>query len=301
MLKQQSKQSATSRKALGRGLASLLPDSDQDISKMVESRSNVSRSVNYIEISLIRPCPTQPRTNFNENEIDELASSINEVGVLQPVILRNSGDYYELIAGERRWRACKKLGLKKIPAIIKNCTDTQALKSALIENIQRKDLNPIEEAKAYRQLIDEHKLTHEEISKSVGKDRSTITNFLRLLKLPLNVQELITKNIITMGHAKVISTIESESKIAQVAYKIINENLSVRELENYVSRLISKKSKSTTSKTNTMFSDIEDNLRNKLKTKVKISGKENKGKIVINYYNKQEFERLYNTLCEGEF
>lgn len=285
------------RKALGRGLASLLPESDNEINHVIDSstRSLTNKVVNYVDINAVRPCPTQPRINYDERELRELGESIKEVGVLQPILVRTSGNFYEIIAGERRWRASKLINLKNIPVIVKDCSDKEALQAALIENIQRSDLNSIEEAKAYKQLIDEHKLSQDEVSKSVGKERSTVANFLRLLKLPNNVQHLISEKKITMGHAKTLSGLENDDLITKTAYRIITKNLSVRETENFINSLKNVKSKKVTN----IFDEVEDNLRKILQTKVRVKGSQSKGKIVIDYFNKNDFERVYNVLTRG--
>lgn len=287
------------RKALGRGLASLLPESDNGIEKnFTINTSENNKLVNYVEISKIRPCVTQPRLNFKEGELEELSNSIKEVGVLQPILVRNSGSFYEIIAGERRWRACKLLNLPTIPVIIKNCTDKEALQTALIENIQRADLNCIEEAKAYKMLAEEHSLTQEEISKSVGKERSTVSNYLRILKLPLDAQKLVGENKLTMGHARALCSIENEELLLKIAHKSAADKLSVRELEDYINKSTSKKSSKKKKEVN-VFEAAEEDLRKNLQTKVNIKGKLSNGKIIINFYSKEAFDRIYSIIGRG--
>jgi ParB family chromosome partitioning protein len=298
----------TARKALGRGLAALLPEADY-----AEQASGYSTEISRTDttslatpfflcpIDKLVPCSRQPRQVFRDEEIKGLSESIKENGIIQPLIVRKRGNSYEIVAGERRWRAAKLAGLKSVPVIFRDMSDKTTLQTALVENIQRADLNSIEEAKAYKQLIEEFSMTHDDISKTVGKERSSITNYLRLLKLPDFVQSEIILGNVTMGHAKVLCSIESEKELMKITNEVARKGLSVRETENLVNR-VKKARKSNNIKLvgsrETMFDAIEDNLREKFKTKVRIDGKYEKGKFVIEYFNKDDFERILSILFE---
>ena len=296
------------RKALGRGLAALLPEADY-----VERSSGYSAEASRTDtagtpapfflcsVDKLIPSSRQPRQIFRDEEIKGLSESIRRNGVIQPLIVRKRGNSYEIVAGERRWRAAKLAGLKEVPVIFKDMSDKTTLQTALVENIQRSDLNNIEEARAYRQLIEEFSMTHENVSKTVGKDRSSITNHLRLLKLPDFVQSEIILGNITMGHAKVLCSMESEKDLIKVANEITKKSLSVRETENLVNKAKSTKKPNNiklVKKRESMFDTIEDNLREKFKTKIHIDGKYEKGKFVIEYFNKDDFERILSILFE---
>jgi ParB family transcriptional regulator, chromosome partitioning protein len=298
----------TTRKALGRGLAALLPEADYAerpsgySTETSRTDSTVTPAPFFLcSIEKLVPCSRQPRQNFRDEEIKGLSESIKENGIIQPLIVRKRGNSYEIVAGERRWRAAKLAGLKEVPVIFKDMSDKTTLQTALVENIQRSDLNSIEEAKAYRQLIEEFSMTHENVSKSVGKDRSSITNYLRLLKLPNFVQSEIILGNITMGHAKVLCSMESEKDLVKVANEVTKKTLSVRETENLVNKIKNAKKPSnikSVKNRESMFDAIEDNLREKFKTKVRIDGKYEKGKFVIEYFNKDDFERILSILFE---
>lgn len=299
---------STTRKALGRGLAALLPEADYIENPSAHTVDNTHMNTQGTNSSLFMcpieklvPCSRQPRQTFRDEEIKGLSESIRENGIIQPLIVRKRGNNYEIVAGERRWRAAKLAGLKSVPVIFKDMSDKVTLQTALVENIQRADLNSIEEAKAYKQLIEEFSMTHEDVSKSVGKERSSITNHLRLLKLPEFVQSEMVLGNISMGHAKILCSIESEKDLLKIAKEITNKGLSVRELELLVNRMKdSKKANSIKSvnKRESMFDSIEDNLREKFKTKIRIDGKYEKGKFVIEYFNKDDFERILAILFE---
>ena len=297
-----------SRRALGRGLAALLPEADY-IEKPsiytvdpINLDSHESPSPFFLcPLEKLVPCSRQPRQNFKGEEIKGLAESIKENGLIQPLIVRKRGNNYEIVAGERRWRAAKIAGLQSVPVIFKDMSDKATLQTALVENIQRSDLNSIEEARAYKQLIEEFSMTHEDVSKNVGKDRSSITNHLRLLKLPDSVQAEIILGNITMGHAKILCSIDSEKDILRIAKEITIKNLSVRDLENLVNKARDAKKRNDiklVQSRDNMFNTIEDNLREKFKTKVHIDGKYEKGKFVIEYFNKDDFERILSILFE---
>ncbi|GBD39187.1 Chromosome-partitioning protein Spo0J [bacterium HR37] len=270
------------RVILGKGLDALIPTEKQE------------HGVVFINISQIKPNSYQPRKDFDEKGIEELAASIQEKGIIQPLIVRRlEENNYEIIAGERRWRAAQKAGLVKIPVIVKDVSDREALELALVENLQRQDLNPIEEATAYEQLIEEFGLTHEEISKRIGKDRSTITNQLRLLKLPEEVKQALISGEITAGHARALLSIQSTSKIKEILEIIKREKLSVRRTEALINN-ISKKTEKTkvTEEVNPYIHNIAETLKKALGTQVKLIDKNGKGKIEIEYYSHMELERI---------
>lgn len=257
--------------ALGRGLNALLPQRADEII--------------HIDIDKIIPSGSQPRRVFRDDTLKELSASIKETGILQPIIVSKSkGDLYRLIAGERRWRAAKLAGLTKIPALIKDVTPQSALEIALIENIQRDDLNPIETAEALQRLNEEFNLSQEDLSKKVGKDRSTISNYLRILRLPDEVKSYIDNNALSIGHAKALLTSQGENKQIEAAKKIIKYALSVRAAESLCKRLANPQIIEKTKKL-PEITELEDKLINALKTKVKIRHKGQKGKIEIEYYS----------------
>lgn len=282
--------SKNNRRVLGRGLGALLPDADLKI----KERYVANKDYFVCDIDHIIPNTRQPRKEFEESEILSLSESIKENGLIQPILVRKKADSYEIIAGERRWRASKLLGLKEIPVIFKEMSDKATFQTALVENIQRENLNPIEEALAYKSLIEEFDMTQDDISKKVSKDRSTVSNYLRILRLPEEIKEDIRKNIISMGHAKLICSIDDDKTKIEVYRKVKKDNLSVRALEKY----LSKKTKFQNKKNNinTDFSSIEDNLREKYQTKVCIKGKYTKGKIVIEFFNRNDLDRIISML-----
>jgi len=267
--------------ALGKGLEALIPEKGEEVI--------------YLDLERIFPGDQQPRKNFRDESLKELAASIKERGILQPVIVNRVGDgTFKLITGERRWRAAALAGLKKIPALIKNFASRDSLEIALIENIQREDLNPIEAAEAFSRLILEFNLTQEDLSDRVGKDRATIANYLRLLKLPEEVKSLLYNGSLSMGHAKALLAIEGKANQIEAARKIIRKGLSVREAEQ-----ISKKS-SAPPKVKTandpQISSLEEKLIRGLGTKVRIINKGRKGQIEIEYYSFEELDRLLEIL-----
>lgn len=297
------------RRALGRGLAALIPEADYtdindvQVKTVVEQKvtaSNGDRSFFMCDINELIPSTQQPRQQFNDTQIEELAESIKENGIIQPLIVRKRGNSYEIVAGERRWRASKLAGVKEVPVVLKEMSDRVTLQTALVENIQRSDLNSIEEAKAYRQLIEEYGMTQDELSKKVGKERSSVTNCLRLLKLPTYTQDHVVKGELSAGHAKVLCGLESEEKIKKATAEIIKKGLSVRETENLVDRLAKDKKANKNNKEDGshVFDSIEDSLREKFKTKIQVKGKYEKGSFVINYFSKDDFERILNILFE---
>ena len=277
------------RKALGRGLEALLGE------KSKKYNSNIFKEINIDEI---KKNNNQPRSNFNEKQLNELAESISTHGIIQPITVRKIDEnIYQLISGERRVRACKISKLKSIPAFIKNAKDDEMLEMALIENIQRENLNSLEIAISYKKLIDELKINQENLAKRVGKDRSTINNYLRLLKLPPTIQKGIIENKIQMGHARSLITIETSEMQLEVYKKMLENKLSVRNVENLVRKL--SKTKSYIKKISTKNKDIEKleaKLSSFLGTKIKISGNPTKGKIIVPYKSTNDLNRILELL-----
>jgi len=276
------------RSVLGKGLDALIP------------AEKVGQGYVILGIDEIRPNTFQPRKDFDEEAINELAVSIQEKGIIQPIVVRKNINAYEIIVGERRWRAAQRVGLTKIPVIIKDVSDREALELALVENLQREGLNPIEEASAYGQLIEDFGLTHEEISKRIGKERSTVTNQLRLLKLPEEVREALIKGEITAGHARALLGLESPNKMKEVLEAIRKDKLSVRKTEKLVQKLLGDKQTSIKSHDiDPYIKPLTDELKKVLGTQVKIIDKGGEGKIEIEYYSKDELERLIEILARG--
>ena len=280
------------RKALGKGIGALFSGSDK---KPQLSKTDYP-DIAEVEIEKIQPNPYQPRKGFNESDMSGLADSINENGILQPILVRKKGSGFELIAGERRLRAAKKVGLKSVPVVIREASGEGLLALALVENIQRKDLNPIEAAKAYKQLIEEFGLTQEGISKRVGKDRSTITNTIRLLSLPGSVQREIVSGRLSYGHAKVLLSIKLPGLVERAAQQVIQEGLSVRETENRVKKEQRKLGVGSKGIKNPEIIEIEEKLMRHLCVKVKVKGQKNKGKILLEYYSADDLDRLLEIL-----
>lgn len=275
-----------SKKGLGKGLGALIPIIDEKDEKDIQE----------IDIDEIKPNERQPRKAFDEEKIKELAFSIKEHGVLQPVILRKTKTGYELVAGERRWRAAKIAGIEKIPAIIKKITDAEVMQIALIENLQREDLNPVEEAMAYKTLMEEFGMTQEELAGRIGKSRSHIANTVRLLNLEDEIKEMINQGKITAGHARALLSIDESRERIKIAKKIAEENFSVRETEDliktYSSKAKEKRNNSKNQEINPAINHIEEQLKKALGTKVKIKGDERRGKIEIDFYSEDELERI---------
>lgn len=285
-----------SRRALGRGLEQLFNNDNLDIESMERRIYDTTPNEEIIElkISELRPNPYQPRKIFKDESLEELASSIKEHGVFQPIIVKKSIKGYEIVAGERRYRASKLAGLEKIPAIIRQFTDNEMMEIALLENLQRENLSAIEEAEAYQSMIKHLDLTQEQLAKKVGKSRSHITNILGLLRLPKEVQQEIVNGNISMGHARVLSKLESEEKILDLAHKIMEEKLPVRDIEALAdSKELERKVKINRQKsTSNEYQYVEDLLREKLDTKVKIKDK----KIEIHFNNVADLNRILEIL-----
>ncbi|NLN64607.1 MAG: ParB/RepB/Spo0J family partition protein [Clostridiaceae bacterium] len=280
------------KKALGKGLGAIL-DSENILSE--------ASSVTQLRISDIEPNRDQPRKKFDPEKLQSLAESVLQHGVVQPIIVKKKGKGYSIIAGERRWRAAKLAGLKTIPAIIKEMSSQEVMEIALIENLQREDLNPIEEAEAYQKLMEEHGLTQELLSKLVGKSRAAIANSVRLLTLSDKVKEMIVEEILTPGHARTLITIDDKDKQAKLAEAIVERGLNVRDTEKLISEQISpsqmKRKKRQNKDANIL--DVEEKLKSILGTKVDLQHSAKKGKIIIEYYSNDEFERLVGILTKN--
>ena len=250
-----------------------------------------------VKISSVEPNINQPRKQFDEDALLELSESVKQYGILQPLLVSDKKDYYEIIAGERRWRAAKLAGLKEVPVIVKEFSEQELVEISLIENIQREDLNPVEEAKAYKRLIDEFNLKQDEVADRVGKSRTAVTNSMRLLKLTDKVQQMLIDEMITAGHARAILAISDKEKQETVAMKVFDEKLSVRETESLVKRMLEppkteKKSKFTTAE-DAIYESLEEKMKSIMGTRVQIHRKKkDKGKIEIEYYSKDELERI---------
>ena len=283
------------RKALGKGLSALIPE------KAVVGETHREEIV-YVQSGQIKPNPFQPREDFDQQSIEELAQSIKEKGVIQPLLVRRRGDDFELIEGERRLRASNLLGLKEIPIIVRDVSDQDSLELALIENIQREGLNPIEEAHAYQHLMDKFKVTQEKISEVLGKARVTITNTLRLLKLPHEIQEEMKKGRISFAHGRALLEIEDANQQRKLVQDIISKGLSVRELENLIKSSRPKliKRKIGQGQREPLVAILEEQLQHALATKVRISKRKKRGHINIEFYSQEDLERIVNVINGGK-
>mgnify|MGYP003087951948 FL=1 len=294
------------KKGLGKGLGNLIPESDKEaqktkvVEKVVEKKVIVKEPAETIvKINEVEPNKNQPRRTFDEDALLELAESIKQHGVIQPLIVKKRDKYYEIIAGERRWRAAKMAGLKEIPIVIKDLSDQEIMEVALIENIQREDLNPIEEAQAYQRLIKEYNYKQDELAERVSKSRVAVTNSMRLLKLDERVQKMIIDDMISAGHARALLAITDSKKQYTIAMKVFDEKLSVRETEKLIKNLDKqvKPKVNTTPENDFIYRDIENKLKESMGTKVIIHNKDNnKGKIEIEYYSQDDFERIVDIL-----
>ena len=284
------------KKGLGKGLDAFFPDvKPADLS----FSSPAGETVIELKLSQVEPDKNQPRRSFDEEKLSELADSIREHGVITPIIVNDlENGFYRIVAGERRWRASKLAGVKSIPAIVRHMDKDKLYEVSLIENLQRQDLNPIEEAKGYKRLTEEFSLTQEQISKRLGKSRSSVANSLRILNLPKKVIDLIESGDLSFGHAKVLLSLDSDDARTSFAERTINEQMSVRELEKAISypSKETKKPKKVDLNTKLAFKSLEDKVTEQLGTKVKISGGKNKGKIEIEYYGIDDLERIVNIL-----
>ena len=291
---------APKNRGLGKGLEALFSNSEIDTQEISVTKKEESeeKGISFININEIKPNQNQPRKSFNEEKLEELAASIIENGLIQHVILRKADKGYEIVAGERRWRACRKAGLKEIPCIIREFTDEQNMLIAIIENMQREDLNPIEEAEGLNQMIVNFGMTQEQVSKSVGKSRPYITNALRLLKLPSEIREMLLANQLSAGHARAIAGIGDTEKQIQLAEYAIKEGLSVREIEKIIKEENAPKKKISRKKAEKSADvrKVEDDLKQIMGTKVNLNQSGKKGKIEIEYYSRDELERLIEML-----
>ena len=291
------------RMGLGKGLGALIADTSGEPEKTAEREKPKSREKEetgkelYLKISSIEPNRMQPRKNFDEEQLKELADSIRQYGVLQPLLVQKNGDYYEIIAGERRWRAAKMAGLKEIPAVLREYDQQRRMEIALIENVQREDLNPIEEATAYQRLMDEFHLKQEEIAARVSKNRSTVTNSLRLLKLQEEVQGMVAASELSSGHARALLSLEDKDKQLELAKLIVEKSLSVRQVEKLVKDLAQPRKERVKEKepdaVALAYQNMEERMKTIMGTKVSINRRDkNKGRIEIEYYSPAELERI---------
>ncbi|MGN0371041.1 MAG: ParB/RepB/Spo0J family partition protein [Butyrivibrio sp.] len=295
------------KRGLGKGLGALIPEGEDKapektkvVEKIVEKKVVVKEPAEvYLKINEVEPNRDQPRTRFDEDALHELADSIKQYGIIQPLIVKKREDYYEIIAGERRWRAAKIAGLKQVPVVIKDYSEQQIMEVALIENIQREDLNPIEEAQAYQRLIKEYNLKQDEVAEKVSKSRTAITNSMRLLKLDERVQKMLVDEMISSGHARALLGIEDGEKQYNIALKVFDERLSVREVEKLVKNINKpeKRKEVILPENDFVYRDMEEKLKEAVGTKVVIHNKNNnKGKIEIEYYSQDDFERIVELL-----
>jgi ParB family chromosome partitioning protein len=277
-------------KGLGKGLGALLPDLDQD------------ESVREVPLKELRPNPYQPRKKFDEEALAELGRSIKRHGLVQPLIVRKSIHGYEIVAGERRFRAAEMVNLERVPVVVRECDEDQMMEIALIENLQREDLNPLEIAKAYQKLMEHLSLTQEELAERVGKGRSSVTNFLRLLQLPPEIQEEVSRGTLSMGHARALLAIKDKELQKKVAKQVIKEGLSVRQLEELTQKMSQARSRQqAASFTPPQYRQFEDLLQEVLSTPVKIHRGRKKGRIEIEFYSEKELERLVELLHQQRF
>lgn len=298
---------AVKRNGLGKGLDSLIPDKNtkNNTTYQVEEKAvdHPGELNNFgeilVKINKVEPNREQPRKEFDEDSLLELADSIKQFGILQPLLVQKKKDYYEIIAGERRWRAAKIAGIREVPVVIKEYTAQEIVEISLIENIQRENLNPIEEAMAYKRLLEEFSLKQDEVAERVSKSRTAVTNSMRLLKLSAKVQQMIVDDMITTGHARALLAIDDEEQQFIIANKIFDEKLSVRETEKLVKTLKNpKKIQKVEKKENTfIYTNIEEKMKNIIGTKVNVNAKsDGKGKIEIEYYSEDELERIFDLI-----
>ena len=286
---------STKKRGLGKGLSALIPDEPfEDV--LEEDKNNIVD----LDIDLIKPNKEQPRKNFDKDALEELKESIQNYGVIQPIIVRKIDKGYEIIAGERRWKAAKMASIKKIPCIVKNVEEFEGMKLSLIENLQRENLNPVEEAIAFKGLIDNYNITQEELSVAVGKSRPYITNSLRLLNLDSDILLSISDGKISSGHGRALLSIEDKKIQNEIAKNIIEKKLNVRETENIVNTVKNKKnSVKKSNKEDPFISEARDKVMKKLGTKVVIKHGKNKGKIEIEYYSPEAFERIMDIIIKN--
>jgi ParB family chromosome partitioning protein len=288
-------------RGLGKGLDALIPNVDTKGKSAERDTDEKKEPDTIVKITKIEPNREQPRKNFDEDALQELADSIKQFGLLQPILVQDRKTYYEIIAGERRWRAAKLAGLKEVPVIIRDYTDQEIVEISLIENIQREDLNPIEEALAYKRLLTEFNLKQDEVAERVSKSRTAVTNSMRLLKLCDEVQQMIIDDMISSGHARALISIEDPEEQYNIAQKIFDEKLSVRDVEKLVKNLNKpekpKKEKEEDKSLEVIYQDVEEKLKQSLGTKVAIASKGNgSGKIEIEFYSHDDLEKIISLL-----
>lgn len=291
-------------KGLGKGLDAMIPQQVIQEDKVVQQEIEKSKekggaNETVVKITMVEPNRNQPRKNFDEDALEELAESIKQYGLLQPILVQDRKTYYEIIAGERRWRAARIAGLKEVPVIIRNYTEQEIVEIALIENIQRENLNPIEEAQAYKRLLEEFDLKQDEVAERVSKSRSTVTNSMRLLKLSDRVQKMVIDEMISTGHARALLAIDDEAIQYELAQKIFDEKLSVREVEKAVKNLgkPTKEKKTPPNEFGVFYQDLSEKLKQILETKVSIVGKgDGAGKIEIEFYSNEELDRIVSKI-----
>lgn len=293
---------AKAARGLGKGLDSLIPvAAPQAETKAAEAKKEDGAQGTYVKITKVEPNREQPRKNFDEDALQELADSIKQYGIVEPLIVQDRKTYYEIIAGERRWRAAKLAGLKEVPVIVRNYTEQEIVEISLIENIQREDLNPIEEAQAYKRLLTEFNLKQDEVAERVSKSRTAVTNSMRLLKLCDEVQQMIIDDMITTGHARALISIEDAEQQYTIAQKVFDEKLSVRDVEKLVKNLNkpekAKKEPITDKALEAVYQDLEEKLKQSLGTKVAITSKgAGAGKLEIEFYTHDDLEKLTELL-----
>jgi len=286
---------AETRSALGRGLSALIPDAPAPVAP---APATGERALD-VDIDLLRPNRFQPRTVMDDARLEELSRSIKAQGVIQPIVVRKADKGYEIIAGERRWRASQIAGLLKVPVVVRDIPEERLLAVALIENIQREDLNPIEEATAYRRLTDEYNMTQDQISDAVGKDRSTVSNVMRLLKLPREVRENVGAGSLSMGHARALLSLPDEATQLQVSREVVSRNLSVRETEGMVKKAVEPAKPREEPQKDVHTRAAEEKLRFALGTRVRIVRKGKAGRIEVDFTSEDELHRIYEQLTRG--
>lgn len=284
---------AEKRPALGRGLSALIPDTP-----VAPAQSSSSERALDVDSDLLRPNKFQPRTHMDDERIEELARSIRSNGIIQPIVVRKVDGGYEIVAGERRWRAAQRAGLHKVPIVVRDIPEDRLLAAALIENIQREDLNPIEEATAYRRLAEEFQLTQDQIAEAVGKDRSSVANYVRLLKLPAEIRQHVGSGALSMGHARAILGLADEASQLRVSRDVIAKGLSVRETEALVKKAAQPATVKEEAPKDVHTRAAEDRLRFALGTRVRIARRGKGGKIEIDFANENELQRLFEHLTE---
>lgn len=274
---------------LGKGLGALIPED------IMEEEFQNGQSI-LIDINKIKPNSEQPRKSFDEAKIMELSESIKQHGLIQPLVVKKQADNYVIVAGERRWRASKRAGINEVPAVVMDLTDSEVLEISLIENIQRQDLNPIEEALAFKRLISDFNLTQDELSVRIGRSRTAITNTMRLLNLDDRVQDYVIDGVISEGHGRTLLAVNNKDMQYTLAQKVIDEKLSVRQLESLIKSLGKDKKKVADNDLNPYYNDIKERLQNYFGTKVNINSKKNKGKIEIEYYSEDDLQRILDMM-----